>query len=152
MLSEEKQAINRLKLLNRELYIDNCNLVNVNDLSTVLNIIAKLQKENKELKSDNLEKARILEMFDDRKYRKKYLEERRKEETNLLYPDGDEIYKRYYEQKKQIDLMAEYINNSNYVDSEECQFQYDFKIKKCIEKGDCKDCIKQYFESKSKEE
>lgn len=152
MLSEEKQAINRLKLLNRELYIDNCNLVNVNDLSTVLNLIAKLQKENKELKSDNLEKARILEMFDDRKYRKKYLEERRKEETNLLYPDGDEIYKRYYEQKKQIDLMAEYINNSNYVDSEECQFQYDFKIKKCIEKGDCKDCIKQYFESKSKEE
>ena len=47
MLSEEKQAINRLKLLNRELYIDNCNLVNVNDLSTVLNLIAKLQKENK---------------------------------------------------------------------------------------------------------
>lgn len=118
----------------------------------ILNLIAKLKKENKELKSDNLEKARILEVFDDRKYRKKYLEERRKEETNLLYPDGDEIYKRYYEQKKQIDLMAEYINNSNYVDSEECQFQYDFKIKKCIEKGDCKDCIKQYFESKSKEE
>ena len=54
--------------------------------------------------------------------------------------------------KKQIDLMTEYIDDSNYVDSEECQFQYDFKIKKCIEKGDCKDCIKQYFESKSKEE
>lgn len=54
MLSEEeKQAINRLKLLNRELYIDNCNLVNVNDLSTVLNLIAKLQKENKELKQEN---------------------------------------------------------------------------------------------------
>ena len=53
---------------------------------------------------------------------------------------------------KQIDLMIKYIDNSNYVDSEECQFQYDFKIKKCIEKGDCKECIKQYFESKSKEE
>ena len=73
----------------------------------ILNLITKLQKENEELKSDNLEKARILEVFDDRKYRKKYLEERRKEEPNLLYPDGDEIYKRYYEQKKQIDLMAE---------------------------------------------
>lgn len=48
MSEEEKKAINRLKLLNRELYIDNCNLVNVNDLSTVLNLIAKLQKENKE--------------------------------------------------------------------------------------------------------
>ena len=52
MLSEEeKQAINRLKLLNRELYIDNCNLVNVNDLSTVLNLIAKLQKENRKIKT-----------------------------------------------------------------------------------------------------
>ena len=40
-------------MLNRELYIDNCNLVNVNDLSTVLNLIAKLQKENKELKQEN---------------------------------------------------------------------------------------------------
>ena len=53
---------------------------------------------------------------------------------------------------KQIDLMIKYIDNSNYVDSEECQFQYDFKIKKCIEKGDYKKCIKQYFESKPKEE
>ena len=54
MLSEEeKQAINRLKLLNRELYIDNCSLVNVNDFSTVLNLIAKLQKENEELKQEN---------------------------------------------------------------------------------------------------
>lgn len=53
MSEEERKAINRLKLLNRELYIDNCNLVNVNDLSTVLNLIAKLQKENKELKQEN---------------------------------------------------------------------------------------------------
>lgn len=53
MLSEEeKQAISRLKLLNRELYIDNCNLVNVNDLSTVLNLITKLQEES-ELQKEN---------------------------------------------------------------------------------------------------
>ena len=56
------------------------------------------------------------------------------------------------EQKdRQIDLMAEYIDSNNYVDNEECQFQWDFNIKKCIENGDCKDCIKQYFERKSKE-
>lgn len=53
MTEEEKKAISRLKLLNRELYIDNCNLVNVNDLSTVLKLIAKLQKENEELKQEN---------------------------------------------------------------------------------------------------
>lgn len=45
----------------------------------------------------------------------------------------------------------EYIEKCNYVDNEECQFKYDFKIKNCIEKGDCKDCIKQYFENKAKE-
>lgn len=52
---------------------------------------------------------------------------------------------------RQIDLMAEYIDSNNYVDNEECQFQWDFNIKKCIENGDCKDCIKQFFERKSKE-
>ena len=50
MSEEEKKAINRLKLLNRELYIDNCNLVNVNDLSTVLNLIAKQQNRIEKLK------------------------------------------------------------------------------------------------------
>lgn len=49
---------------------------------------------------------------------------------------------------KIINKMAEYIDSNNYVDNEECQFQWDFDIKKCIENGDCKDCIKQYFESK----
>ena len=49
MLSEEeKKVISRLKLLNKELYIDNCNLVNANDLNTVLNLTTKLQKENEE--------------------------------------------------------------------------------------------------------
>lgn len=151
MLSkEEKKAINNMKIFAR--VHQDMSVVTAKEIDVVLELVEKLKKENKELKSDNLEKARILEMFNDRKYRKKYLEERRKEEPNLLYPDGDEIYKRYYEQKKQIDLMIKYIDNSNYVDSEECQFQYDFKIKKCIGKGDCKECIKQYFESKSKEE
>lgn len=112
--------------------------------------IRELQKENKELKLDNLEKARILEVFDDRKYRKKYLKERRKEEPNLLYPDGDEIYKRYYEQKKQIDLMAEKINEAYF---EENNF-YDWfeKIFGIIPKGNYKDKIKKHFEKTSKGE
>lgn len=38
-----------------------------------------------------------LDIFDEREYRKRYLEERRAEEPNLLYPDADEIYKRYFE-------------------------------------------------------
>ena len=66
---------------------------------------------------------------------------------NMLKEKDKEIEKK----DKQIDLMAEYIDSNNYVDNEECQFQWDFKIKKCIENGDCKDCIKQYFERKSEE-
>ena len=77
----------------------------------VVNLIKSLQKENEELKSDNLEYQRIQDIFDKRTYRKKYLEERRKEESNLLYPDADEIYRRYYELKKENQqLRNEYIN------------------------------------------
>lgn len=64
--------------------------------------VKKLREENEELKADNLEYQRIQDLSDKRTYRKKYLEERRKEEPNLLYPDSDEIYQRYYELKEQL--------------------------------------------------
>ena len=77
----------------------------------VLKMNEVLLKENEELKSDNLEYQRIQDIFDKRTYRKKYLEERRKEEPNLLYPDTDEIYRRYYElQKENQQLRNEYRN------------------------------------------
>lgn len=83
----------------------------IRQITIILNLIEKLQKENEELKSDNLEYQRIQDIFDKRTYRKKYLEERRKEEPNLLYPDTDEIYRRYYElQKENQQLRNEYRN------------------------------------------
>lgn len=141
----EKQQT-KIKLLEDDLYSANDTIENI------LNELDRLQKENKELKSDNLEKARILEMFDDRKYRKKYLEERRKEETNLLYPDGDEIYKRYYEQKKQIDLMAEYISNIQDCPLENCGVYLDCENRCNNNEKLTKECWKIYFEIKVKEE
>ena len=89
------------------------NVLGVGNAATVNGIKAmeELQKENEELKSDNLEYQKIQDIFDKRTYRKKYLEERRKEEPNLLYPDADEIYRRYYELKKENQqLRNEYIN------------------------------------------
>ena len=71
------------------------------DLEILVYYIEKLQKENEELILDNLEYQRMQDIFDKRTYRKKYLEERRKEEPNLLYPDVDEIYRRYYELRKE---------------------------------------------------
>lgn len=55
-----------------------------------------------ELKQDNLEYQRIQDTFDERCYRKKYLEERRAEEEDLLYPDADEVYERYFKQREMI--------------------------------------------------
>lgn len=110
--------------------------------------MAELKKENEELKSDNLEKGRILEVFDNRKYRKKYLEERRKEEPNLLYPDGDEIYKRYYEQKKQIDLITNYLAEQDlghYIKEDGGEIMGLFR---CYNKDDWK----QHFEEQAKKE
>ena len=59
------------------------------DMDKVNDKLAKLQEENKEYE-------RVLDIFDERKYRKKYLEEERAKRPNLLYPDADEIYKKYY--------------------------------------------------------
>lgn len=67
----------------------------------ILSDYKRLLKENESLKEYNMEYKRILDLADDRIYRKKYLEERRKEQPNLLYPDADEIYQRYYELKQE---------------------------------------------------
>ena len=110
----------------------------------------KLKQESENLKSDNLQKARLLEMFDTGKYRNKYLKERRKEEPNLLYPDSDEVYKRYYEQKKQINLMAKYIDNIQECPLENCDTDLDCENRCSNDKNLTKECWKMYFEKKIK--
>ena len=99
--------------------------------------------EIKDLKTHSVEQMRKLP------------KESRMYEEHLLTLSIIDTNKKYFDEidklSKVIDLMAEYIDSNNYVDNEECQFQWDFDIKKCIENGDCKDCIKQYFERKSKE-
>lgn len=150
MNDEEKQAINKMTA-KKDLYKGDLIDISKEEAKIILNLIAKLQKENEELVSDNLEYQRIQDIFDKRTYRKKYLEERRKETTNLLYPDSDEIYKRYYEQKKQIDLMAEYINNIQDCPLENCGVDLDCENRCANDEELKKQCWKMYFESKSKE-
>lgn len=148
MNEEEKKAIRNLENLSEYGLSTTLNQADLDKMKIVLNLITKLQKENEELKSDNLEKSRILEVFDDRKYRKKYLEERRKEEPNLLYPDGDEIYKRYYEQKKQIDLITNYLAEQDlghYIKEDGGEIMGLFR---CYNKDDWK----QHFEEQAKKE
>lgn len=61
------------------------------------------------------------------------------------------LQKENEEKDKQIDELVKYIDSNNYVDNEECQFQWYFKIKKCIGNGDCKACIKQHIKKLTKE-
>lgn len=82
-----------------------CNKIRKLSLQKLSEIIEKLQKENEKLKRDNGEYELILDIWDNRTYRKKYLEERRAEQPNLLYPDGDEIYERYYELKEENEKL-----------------------------------------------
>lgn len=84
-------------------------------LEHLIKAYKELKEENEKLKSDNLEYQRTQDIFDERTYRKKYLEERRKEEPNLLYPDSDEIYKRYYKLKEENAILKKAHNISENV-------------------------------------
>lgn len=101
--------------LNRQMYLEFGRLLSldeetVNAIENLINKNKKLQKENEELKEYNMTYKRILGLADNRIYRKKYLEERRKEQPNLLYPDSDEIYQRYYELKEENEHLHREIN------------------------------------------
>ena len=96
--------------LNRQMYLEFGRLLSldeetVNAIENLINKNKELEKENEELKEYNMTYKRILGLADNRIYRKKYLEERRKEQPNLLYPDSDEIYRRYYELKQENEKL-----------------------------------------------
>ena len=56
-------------------------------------------------KEDIEDYEKILDIYDERKYRRQYLEEERAKRKNLLYPDSDEIYQKYFEQKTEIERL-----------------------------------------------
>lgn len=109
MNEEEKKAIETLKswkdynIRNKNKLLNADEIINIQEI--LLNLIEKLQKENEELKEYNMTYKKILGLADNRIYRKKYLEERRKEQPNLLYPGSDEIYQRYYELKQENEKL-----------------------------------------------
>lgn len=49
----------------------------------------------------------LLEMYDNRKYRALYLKQEREKRHGLLYPDADEIYMRYFNQKEFIQTLKQ---------------------------------------------
>lgn len=74
-------------------------------IENILSDYKRVLKENEELKEDIKEYEKTFDIFNRRTYRKKYLEERRAEQPDLLFPDADEIYKRYYELKEENEIL-----------------------------------------------
>ena len=56
---------------------------------------------------ENQDYERILDVLDERKYRKLYLKEQREQRKGLLYPDSDEIYMKYFNQKERIEELKQ---------------------------------------------
>ena len=139
-MTKEQEAIKRLKSIDETVEEYDGNILKA-DIETVLNMLKdmKVQEENyKNLIADVSGIAKELGL----------------EEDGTI----DEIYAKIKEKDKDIDKkdkiideLVKYVESNNYIDNEECQFQWDFNIEKCIGNGDCKDCIKQYFERKSEE-
>ena len=132
MNEEEKKAVETLQ----GLCTDDC--INNDVVQTIVNLINKQQIEIEELKEDNNALVMMIDTANAREYRKKYVEERRKEQPNLYYPDFDEIYERYYKQKAEIEqlkkdyqILKDDIEGYNvvYVDTPECEENYISKNK-----------------------
>lgn len=99
-----KEAIERCNELIKE---SSCwiGITNQQAIQIVLNIIKKQEEDIEDYE-------KILDIYDERKYRKQYLEEERAKRKNLLYPDSDEIYQRYFEQKEEIEKKDKIINDA----------------------------------------
>lgn len=73
--------------------------------------IKNYKKQIKELKQELKEWSLMFDTFSKREYAHKYLEERRKENPNIIGLDSDEIYREYYKLRDRIDKAIEYIND-----------------------------------------
>ena len=74
-------------------------------LECCLDLINRLQDENNHLKETNEELKVTTGLMQRRKYYKKFVEEvfQKERNNNLIYPDFDDIYRRYFEQKAELD-------------------------------------------------
>lgn len=150
MLSEEeKQAIKTFKSYINA--IDTFGTIDykcINNLyepvKIVLNLMVKLQKENKKLKDKNQDLLR--------KLRNRVKEVKKLTKYSLYKKEFSRLNKVIKEKDKQIDLMVEYINNIRDCPLENCGADLDCENRCDNNEELTKQCWKMYFESKSKEE
>ena len=98
-------------------YIDEWKKVRTIKFTEILDFIHRLQGENAELKEDNENWETMFHICEERKYRKMFNEEWKKEYQKELdkqgegliagSPDFDYVYQRYFEQKAEIERLTE---------------------------------------------
>lgn len=145
MLSEEeKKAIRNLENLSEYGLSTTLNQADLDKMKTVLNIITKLQKENEKYKY-LYQKALDNTIKSDREnIELKKENEQLKITVNKQSIDISNNLLELQQKDKKIDLMAEYWNTGLAM-CDNCD-----KIVEKYEENTCKECIKQYFETKAK--
>lgn len=73
--------------------------------------IKNYKRQIKELKQELKEWSLMFDTFSKREYAHKYLEEKRKENPNIIGLDSDEIYREYYKLRDRIDKAIKYIDD-----------------------------------------
>ena len=138
MESEEVKDIK--EKLQEEIFIansfgDKLRKVPTKELEKILTLITELEDENERLKI-------VVDIANERTYRKKFIEEWRKEYQKELdkqgeghiagFPDFDLVYKLYFEQKDRIAELEDKIENGTLVEFPFCVFD-----KKKNKEADC---------------
>lgn len=155
MLSEEeKKAIERIE---DTFYQDNGKGIKgfqkiilyedgIIDILKLLNIVEKLQKEDKDKELEDLKE--IKNIADS-----KITDLRKIKDYDKLQSEKWILQTKLQQKDKQIDLMAEMIDELSEYYTRCRGKNNEFCKENCIKEDiDCIDCIKQYFETKAKEE
>lgn len=73
------------------------------EMIAIKDYITNLQEELEELREDNYAYHQLMKMQNEREYRSKFLKEFQEEFGKNVFPDYDEIYKRYDKLKEDIE-------------------------------------------------
>ena len=109
---ELEKAIEILRRIDIKFFLCGMNERNnyiVDEADKVNNAIETVLNELQAIKQDRDEWKMIVDTGNKREYKSKFLKEFKKEYGKNVEPDGDEIYKRYDEQKKIIKLKDTYL-------------------------------------------
>ena len=109
---EIKEILDNIKSKYEDYYVQD--IVSGNDLKILLDYITNLQEENEELREDNFAYHQLMKMQNQREYRSKFLKDFQKEHGKNVFPDYDEIYKRYDIYKTRNEKAIEKCINKQY--------------------------------------